>query len=126
MTVDAVLVYAPAGHGRPSNLYTDYTLAVWDGETLVPVVKAYSGLTDDELTAMDRWIRRNTRERFGPVRTVAPEQVFEIAFENIQPSSRRKAGLALRFPRMHRWRHDKPAAEAGTLAELRRLLDTGA
>lgn len=122
MTVDAVLVYAQAGHGRRANLYTDYTLAVWDGEALVPVAKAYSGLTDDELTAMDRWIRRNTRERFGPVRSVAPEQVFEIAFENIQASQRHKAGLALRFPRIHRWRQDKPAAEAGTLDELRRLL----
>jgi DNA ligase-1 len=122
MTVDAVLIYAQAGHGRRSNLYTDYTLAVWEGEALVPVAKAYSGLTDEELTAMDRWIRRNTRERFGPVRSVTPEQVFEIAFENIQLSSRHKAGLALRFPRIHRWRQDKPAAEADTLDTLKRLL----
>lgn len=122
MTVDAVLVYAQAGHGRRSNLYTDYTLAVWQGDTLVPVAKAYSGLSDEELVAMDRWIRRHTRERFGPVRSVAPEQVFEIAFENIQPSSRHKAGVALRFPRIHRWRRDKPAAEADTLDALKRLL----
>ncbi|MCK5771465.1 ATP-dependent DNA ligase [Algiphilus sp.] len=123
LTVDAVLVYAQAGHGRRSNLYTDYTLAVWDGAALVPVAKAYSGLTDAELTEMDRWIRRHTVERFGPVRSVRPEQVFEIAFEGIQPSSRHKAGLAVRFPRIHRWRRDKPAAEAGTLDELRGLLE---
>jgi DNA ligase-1 len=123
MTVDAVLIYAQAGRGRRANLYTDYTLAVWQGETLVPVAKAYSGLSDRELTDMDRWIRRNTTERFGPVRSVLPEQVFEIAFEGIQPSSRHKAGLALRFPRIHRWRQDKPAAEADTLDTLRDLLD---
>ena len=124
LTVDAVLVYAQAGHGRRSNLYTDYTLAVWDGDALVPVAKAYSGLTDKELTQMDRWIRQHTIERFGPVRSVQPLQVFEIAFEGIQQSKRHKAGVALRFPRIHRWRQDKPAAEADHLQALHALLDT--
>lgn len=122
LTVDAVLIYAQAGHGRRANLYTDYTLAVWEGGALVPVAKAYSGLTDAELTEMDRWIRRNTVERFGPVRSVTPGQVFEIAFEGIQPSKRHKAGLALRFPRIHRWRRDKPVSEADSLDNLRALL----
>jgi len=122
LTVDAVLVYAQAGHGRRSNLYTDYTLAVWHGDVLVPVAKAYSGLTDKELTQMDRWIRQHTIERFGPVRSVQPLQVFEIAFEGIQPSKRHKAGVALRFPRIHRWRQDKPAAEADRLEQLQALV----
>lgn len=122
LTIDAVLIYAQAGHGRRSNLYTDYTLAVWHANALVPVAKAYSGLTDAELTEMDRWIRQHTIERFGPVRSVQPLQVFEIAFEGIQPSKRHKAGLALRFPRIHRWRQDKPAAEADQLETLQALL----
>ncbi|HEX4872727.1 MAG TPA: ATP-dependent DNA ligase [Nevskiaceae bacterium] len=122
MTVDAVLVYAQAGHGRRSTLYTDYTLALWEGEQLVPVAKAYSGLTDEELAELDRWIRRHTLEKFGPVRRVAPAQVFEIAFEGLQASPRHKAGLALRFPRIARWRRDKPAAEADRLETLRQGL----
>lgn len=131
LSVDTVLVYAQAGHGRRANLYTDYTLAVWsrsaDGERqLVPVAKAYSGLNDAELTAMDRWIRTHTTEKFGPVRQVIASadegQVFEIAFEGIQASPRHKAGLALRFPRIARWRRDKPAREADTLESLRSLL----
>ena len=122
MTVDCVLVYAQAGHGRRANLYSDYTLAVWDQDALVPVAKAYSGLTDAELTMMDAWIKRHTREKFGPVRSVDPEQVFEIAFEGIQASPRHKAGIALRFPRILRWRRDKTAAEADTLATMKRLL----
>lgn len=122
LTVDAVLVYAQSGHGRRSNLYTDYTLAVRDGEALVPVAKAYSGLTDEELAQMDRWIRAHTLEKFGPVRSVAPQQVFEIAFEGIQASSRHKAGVALRFPRIARWRRDKTAADIDTLDDLKRLL----
>jgi DNA ligase 1 len=120
--LDAVLLYAQAGHGRRANLYTDYTLGVWDGGTLVPVTKAYSGLTDEELTEMDRWIRRHTVERFGPVRSVAPEQVFEIAFEGIQESPRHKSGIALRFPRIARWRKDKTAAQADTLESLKAML----
>ena len=122
LTIDCVLVYAQAGHGRRSNLYTDYTLAVWSGDALVPVAKAYSGLTDAELVAMDRWIRAHTLEKFGPVRSVEPQQVFEIAFEGIQASPRHKAGVALRFPRIARWRQDKPAAEADTLDNVRALI----
>lgn len=122
MTFDGVLIYAQPGHGRRSNLYSDYTLAAWDGETLVPVAKAYSGLTDAELAEMDRWIRAHTLEKFGPMRRVAAEQVFEIAFEGIQKSTRHKSGIALRFPRIHRWRRDKPAAEADRIESLRALL----
>ena len=118
----AIRSHRHAQHGRRANLYTDYTLAVWHEGALVPVAKAYSGLTDTELLAMDRWIRAHTREKFGPVRSVDPEQVFEIAFEGIQSSSRHKAGVALRFPRIARWRTDKPAREANTLADLKRLL----
>ncbi len=122
LTVDCVLIYAQAGHGRRSNLYTDYTLAVWDGEALVPVAKAYSGLTDAELLEMDRWIRAHTREKFGPVRSVEPVQVFEIAFEGIQASPRHKSGVALRFPRIARWRRDKGPGDADSLANLSALL----
>lgn len=122
LSVDTVLVYAQAGHGRRSNLHTDYTLAVRDGDTLVPVAKAYSGLTDAELLQMDRWIRAHTREKFGPVRSVEPLQVFEIAFEGIQASPRHKSGVALRFPRIARWRRDKSTADIDTLDGLKRLL----
>jgi DNA ligase-1 len=124
LTVDAVLIYAQAGHGRRANLFTDYTLAVWNEGELVPVAKAYSGLSDAELRTMDRWIRRHTTERFGPVRSVEPVQVFEIAFDSIRSSRRHKAGLALRFPRILRRRQDKPAADADTLETLQQLLET--
>ena len=120
--VDAVMIYAQAGHGRRANLYTDFTFAVWDGPALVPFAKAYSGLTDAEFAEITAWVRKNTRDRFGPVRQVTPELVFELAFEGIDASPRHKSGVAVRFPRMVRWRRDKPAAEAGTLAELRALL----
>jgi DNA ligase-1 len=120
--VDAVMIYAQPGHGRRASLYTDYTFAVWSGETLVPVAKAYSGLSNEEILSLDRWIRQHTVERFGPVRSVQPLQVFELAFEGIAASSRHKAGVALRFPRIARWRLDKPAREADTLDSLRRLL----
>ncbi|RDC71826.1 ATP-dependent DNA ligase [Rhodovulum sp. 12E13] len=126
LTVDAVMVYAQAGHGRRANLYTDFTFAVWDGPpgegALVPVTKAYSGLTDAEFRRITAWVRRNTLERYGPVRAVRPVHVFEIHFEGIQKSSRHKSGIALRFPRMARWREDKPAEEANTLADLKALL----
>jgi len=122
LVFDAVMIYAAAGHGRRSNLYTDYTFAVWDGEALVPVAKAYSGLTDEEIRELDRWIRAHTRERFGPVRSVEPVQVFELAYEGIAASPRHKSGIAVRFPRILRWRQDKPAAEANTLDDLRRVL----
>lgn len=123
-TLDAVLLYAQAGSGRRANLFTDYTFGLWDGEgQLVSFAKAYSGLNDGEITALDRWIRSHTTERFGPVRAVQPLQVFELAFEGLQRSSRHKSGIAVRFPRIARWRHDKPASEADTLATALRLLD---
>lgn len=121
LTIDAVMIYAQAGHGRRSTLYTDYTFGVWDGERLVPVAKAYSGLDDKEILQLDRWIRANTVERFGPVRSVRGEQVFELGFEAVNRSSRHKSGIAVRFPRILRWRHDKPASEADTLAQLQAL-----
>jgi DNA ligase-1 len=121
-TFDAVMLYAHPGHGRRSNLYTDYTFAVWKDEALVPVAKAYSGLTDAEIQRLDRWIRAHTLEKFGPTRRVEPVQVFEIAYEGIARSTRHKSGIALRFPRIHRWRDDKPAAQADTLAALERVL----
>ncbi len=119
---DGVLLYAAPGHGRRSNLYTDYTFGVWDGESLVPIAKAYSGLTDVEIRHLDKWIRSHTREKFGTVRSVEPLQVFELAFEGIASSSRHKSGIALRFPRILHWRTDKPVAEADTLASLRQVL----
>jgi len=122
LTVDAVLVYAQAGHGRRAGLYTDYTFAIRDGEALVPLAKAYSGLTDAEIREVDRFVRANTLEKFGPVRTVKPELVFELAFEGIQPSSRHKSGLAVRFPRILRWRRDKQPADADTIESVRALL----
>ena len=111
--------------GRRANLFTDYTFAVRDGDQLVPVAKAYSGLTDSEIARVDRWIRQNTVERFGPVRSVKPELVFEIAFEAINESNRHKSGVAVRFPRIARWREDKPANEANTIEDLRGLLRIG-
>ena len=122
-TVDAVMVYAQPGHGRRASLYTDYTFAVWNDGELVPFAKAYSGLTDIEIRKLDGWIRRNTVEKFGPVRSVKPEQVFELHFEGIQPSPRHKSGIAVRFPRMARWREDKRAEEADTLGTLRSLME---
>ncbi len=122
MTVDAVMIYAQRGHGRRANLFTDFTFAVWQASRLVPVTKAYSGLTDAEFNEITAWVRRNTVERFGPVRSVKPHHVFEIAFEGIQKSTRHKSGIALRFPRMHRWRRDKPIEEANTLEDLHALL----
>ncbi|MFN2635422.1 MAG: ATP-dependent DNA ligase [Gemmatimonadaceae bacterium] len=123
-TVDAVMVYAQPGHGRRALLHTDYTFAVWDGDTLIPFAKAYSGLTDTEIGELDAWIRRNTLEKFGPVRAVKPEQVFELGFEGIQASTRHKSGIAVRFPRILRWRKDKPAAEADTMDSLRGILES--
>ena len=123
-TVDAVMIYAQAGHGRRATLYTDFTFAVRDGDDLVPFTKAYSGLTDAEFRQITDWVRKNTLERFGPVRRVVPELVFEIAFEGIQASPRHKSGIALRFPRMARWRQDKPVVEIDTIQTLRALLAT--
>ena len=125
-TCDAVLIYAQPGHGRRAGLYTDYTFGVWDDEELVPFAKAYSGLSDAEIRQVDHFIRRNTRERFGPVRSVQPELVFELAFENIQVSKRHKSGIAVRFPRMSRWRHDKRAEDADSLTTIKSLLPSDA
>lgn len=121
-TIDAVLVYAQRGSGKRASLYTDYTFAVWNDGQLVPFTKAYSGLTDAEIRKVDAFIRRNTLEKFGPVRTVKPELVFELAFEGIQQSSRHKSGIAVRFPRILRWRTDKPIAEADSLETIRAML----
>ncbi len=122
LTIDAVLLYAQSGHGRRANLFTDYTFAVWDGDNLVPFAKAYSGLTDKEFTKITAWVRKNTKEKFGPVRSVNPELVFELAFEGINESKRHKSGISLRFPRMLRWRTDKPVEEANTLEDLKGML----
>ncbi|MAP55814.1 ATP-dependent DNA ligase [Altibacter sp.] len=121
-TIDAVLTYAMRGHGRRANLYTDYTFALWDKGELVTFAKAYSGLTDAEFRQVDAWIKKNTVERFGPVRSVTPHHVFEIAFEGIAESTRHKSGIATRFPRILRWRKDKPIAEANTLDDLKALI----
>ena len=122
LTIDAVMMYAQRGHGRRANLFTDFTFGVWDGDTLVPFTKAYSGLTDKEFNRITAWVRKNTIESFGPVRSVKPFHVFEIGFEGIRKSTRHKSGVALRFPRMLRWREDKPAAEANTKADLLAML----
>ncbi|HXB05701.1 MAG TPA: cisplatin damage response ATP-dependent DNA ligase, partial [Puia sp.] len=123
LVIDAVLVYAQKGHGRRSNLYTDYTFAVRDGEQLVTFTKAYSGLTDKELAEVDAFVKKHSLEKFGPVRTVKPELVFEIAFEGIAASARHKSGVALRFPRINRWRKDKTPADIDTLEALKKMLE---
>ena len=147
LSVDAVLIYAQAGHGRRASVYTDYTFAVWnrapqdaieaqaaidaierrepaapEALQLVPFAKAYSGLTDEEFREVDRVIRQTTLEKFGPVRSVRPSLVFELGFEGINRSTRHKSGIAVRFPRMLRIRHDKPLHEADALAQLEALL----
>lgn len=123
LTIDAVMIYAQKGAGRRSNLYTDYTFAVRDGDKLVAFTKAYSGLTDKEFAQVDYFVKRNSIEKFGPVRTVKPELVFEIAFEGIAASNRHKSGVALRFPRISRWRKDKPVEEINTLEDLKKMLE---
>jgi len=123
LSVDCVLMYAQRGHGKRASLYTDYTFGVWDGDRLVPFAKAYSGLTDEEIREVDAFVRRNTVERFGPVRAVRPELVFELAFEGIQRSSRHRSGVAVRFPRMARWRRDKRPSDADTLQTVLALLE---
>ena len=121
LSIDAVLIYAQSGSGRRSTLFTDYTFGLWDGDALVPVAKAYSGLDDAEILRLDRWIRAHTLERFGPVRSVEAAHVFELGFEGVNRSRRHKSGVAVRFPRILRWREDKPAREADTLDALRAL-----
>jgi DNA ligase-1 len=122
-TVDCVLIYAQRGHGRRASLYSDYTFAVWSGGELVPFAKAYSGLTDEEMRRVDSFVRRNTLQRFGPVRAVKPELVFELGFEGIQRSPRHKSGIAVRFPRMLRWRTDKQPRDADSLETIQAMLD---
>ncbi len=122
LVIDAVMIYAQKGSGRRSNLYTDYTFAVRDGDKLVPFAKAYSGLTDKEIAQVDAFVKRNAIEKFGPVRTVKPELVFELAFEGIAASNRHKSGVALRFPRISRWRTDKKPDEINTLDDLKAML----
>jgi DNA ligase-1 len=121
--VDAVLMYAQRGHGRRSSFYSDYTFGVWNGNEIVPIGKAYFGFTDEELRELDRWVRNNTVQAFGPVREVRKELVFEVAFDSAQQSSRHKSGVALRFPRINRIRWDKPANEAATLDDMRVFLE---
>ena len=121
-TVDGVLIYAQRGHGRRASLYTDYTFAVWDQDQLVPFAKAYTGLTDAEIRRVDQFVRKNTLEKFGPVRSVTPQLVFELAFENIQHSKRHKSGIAVRFPRIVRWREDKTPQDADHLATIKAMI----
>ena len=123
LVIDAVMIYAQKGHGRRSNLYTDYTFAVRDGDKLVSFAKAYSGLTDKEIAQVDAFVKQNSIEKFGPVRTVKPELVFEIAFEGIAASKRHKSGVALRFPRINRWRKDKKPGDINTLDDLKKMLE---
>jgi DNA ligase-1 len=123
LTIDAVMIYAQKGTGRRSNLYTDYTFAVKDGDKLVTFTKAYSGLTDKEFAQVDAFVKKNSLEKFGPVRTVKPELVFEIAFEGIAASNRHKSGVALRFPRISRWRTDKKLEDINTIEDLKKMLE---
>ena len=121
-TVDAVMLYAQAGHGKRANLYTDYTFGVWQDEQLVPIAKAYSGLVNKEINELDKWIRKHTVEKFGPVRSVETQQVFELAFEGINLSTRHKSGIAVRFPRIARWRRDLSPKDADTLEQVKALI----
>lgn len=121
-TIDAVLIYAQSGHGRRANMFTDYTFALWDGPLLVPFAKAYSGLTDEEIRKVDAFVKQNTKEKFGPVRSVKAVHVFELAFEGINKSTRHKSGVAVRFPRILRWRTDKKPEDANTLDELKAMI----
>jgi DNA ligase-1 len=122
LTIDAVLMYAQRGHGKRSSFYSDYTFGAWSGDRLVPVGKAYSGFTDEELRRLDKWVRDNTTNRYGPVREVMPGLVLEIAFDSVHRSSRHKSGVAMRFPRVHRIRWDKPFQEADALAALEGMM----
>ena len=122
LSVDAVMIYAQRGSGRRADLFTDYTFALWEGDKLIPFAKAYSGLTDAEIRQVDRWVKANTIEKFGPVRTVKPELVMEIGFEGLQASARHKSGVAVRFPRILRWRTDKPMEEADQLSALKEMV----
>ena len=122
LTLDTVLMYAQRGHGKRSSFYSDYTFGAWRDGELVPVGKAYSGFTDEELRRLDQWVRNNTVKRWGPVREVAPQIVLEVAFDSVHRSTRHKSGVAMRFPRIHRIRWDKPFGEADTLETLEKLM----
>jgi len=122
LTIDTVLIYAQRGHGKRSSFYSDYTFGAWSGDRLVPVGKAYSGFTDEELRRLDKWVRDHTVNRYGPVREVTPGLVLEIAFDSVHRSKRHKSGVAMRFPRVHRIRWDKPFSEADTLESLERMV----
>jgi DNA ligase-1 len=122
LTLDTVLMYAQRGHGKRSSFYSDYTFGAWRGDELVPVGKAYSGFTDEELRRLDQWVRNNTVRRWGPVREVSPQIVLEVAFDSVHRSTRHKSGVAMRFPRIHRIRWDKPFHEADTLETLERMM----
>lgn len=122
LSIDAVLTFSMQGHGRRADLYTDHTFGLWQNGELVTFAKAYSGLTNEEMIEVDRFVKKNTVERFGPVRKVTPQLVFEIAFEGISFSSRHKSGVAVRFPRIARWRHDKKIEEANTLDDLKAMI----
>jgi DNA ligase-1 len=124
LEIDVVLLYAQAGHGRRAGLHSDYTLGVWHEGKLVTVAKAYSGLTDAEIVEIDRIVRATTVEKHGPVRICTPTLVFQMAFEGVSDSTRHKSGVAVRFPRLVRWRRDKQPVDAGTLADLRALIAT--
>jgi DNA ligase-1 len=120
--VDAVLMYAQRGSGKRSSYYSDYTFGLWKDDTLLPIGKAYFGFTDEELKKLDHWVRNHTQQSFGPVREVEKELVFEVAFDSVNRSARHKSGFALRFPRIHRIRWDKPAREADRLELLETML----
>ena len=122
MQLDAVLIYAKGGSGIRAGLYTDYSFALWKDGELIKFASAYSGLNNTEIKELDRWIRQNTIDRFGPVRSVKPEMVFEISFENIQISKRHKSGIAVRFPRITKWRKDKLIKDADTLENAQKLM----
>ena len=123
-TVDAVIMYAQRGHGKRSSFYSDFTFGAWEGDTLLPIGKAYSGFTDEDLKKLDNWVRRNAIGRFGPVREVKKNLVVEVAFDAVHPSTRHKSGVAMRFPRIHRIRWDKPAEQADTLSSVKSLIET--
>jgi DNA ligase-1 len=124
LSLDVVMVYVQAGSGKRANFFTDYTFAVWssDKSELIPIGKSYRGLTDDEIKELDAWIRKNTNEKFGPVRSVKPEQIFELGFDNVLENKRVKAGISVRFPRIIKWRRDKTIEEINTIDDAKELL----
>ena len=121
--LDTILMYAQRGHGKRSSYYSDFTFGVWNNDNVVPIGKAYFGFTEEELKKLDNWVRKNTIKRFGPVREVQKELVLEIAFDSINESKRHKSGIALRFPRIHRIRWDKPVNETDNLKDIKKLFN---